>query len=239
MYRFSVTAVGNVCLMILEEANKCAIPESKTHETYLRLSSSYRGFQDSIDRRMKSENSPVAMAAEKRRDDALLGARSIVGGLMCSPDATVRAKALRVFSKLDKFGAGVERLKNEDENTKLLSIISGLDEPEMKVLVGELAITSYVEELRAANTEYLKSWGVREDDVEAFRNSTSATSQMNDIQEAVDGYYDYVVSMSKYGTKKEEWAKLVSGIQSRFVTLKQNQQHGKITKKDVKPTDSK
>jgi hypothetical protein len=227
MYKFSVTATSNVCLMILEETNKCAIPESKTHETYLTLSQRYTTFQKSIDRTKKSENSPAAMAADKRRDDALVGIRLMVNGLIHSPDATIRAKAQRVYAQLDKFGAGVEQLKNEDETTKILSILAGLDSPDIKPLVTELGITAYVEELRTANSEYLRCWGIREDDVEAFRNSTSATSQARGIQEAVDGFYDYVVSMSKYGTNKEEWVKLASAISSRFITLKQNQQQSK------------
>ena len=238
-YRFSVTGVGNLCLVIIEEANKCAIPESKTHETYKRLSQRYETLQSSIDRTKKSESSPATMAAEKRRDDGLAGARSIVNGLMHSPDATIRAKAQRVWNVLNKFGAGVERLKDDDETTKLLSILAGLDEPEIKALVDELAIRAYVEELRVANSEYLKTWGIREDDVEDFRNSTSASSQLAGVQEAIDGYYDYVVSMSKYDAKKEEWAKLASAIHSRYLTLKQSQLVGKKKKKDDPQTDKK
>ena len=236
-YRFSVTGVGNLCLVIIEEANKCAIPESKTHETYKRLSQRYETLQSSIDRTKKSENSPATMAAEKRRDDALTGARSIVNGLMHSPDATIRAKAQRVWMELNKFGAGVEKLKDDEETTKLLSILSGLDKPEIKVLVDELAIRAYVEEIHQANSEYLKAWGIREDDVEDYRNSTSATSQLAGVQEAIDEYYDYVVSMSKYDAKKEEWAKLANAIHSRYLTLKQSQLVGKNKKKGDTQTD--
>ena len=239
MYRFAVTEVSNVCRMILDEAGKCAIPDSRTHETYLTLSSRYENLQKSIDRTLKSENSPAAMTAEKRRDDALIGARSIVNGLMHSPDASIRAKAQRVWTILDKFGSGVEQLKNEQETSKLQSILEGLDEPEIKALITELGITIYVEELRTANLEYLTNWGIRESDVEEFRNTTSATGQVRDVQDAVNGYYDYVVSMSKYGTQKEEWAKLASAIQSRFVTLKQKQQQGKSKKKGDTPDTNK
>lgn len=236
LYRFSVAATSNVCLMILEEAGKCTIAEATTHPTYIALKSCYRAYQDSIDRTKKSESSPPLLAAERRRDDALTGGRSITSGLMCSPDAGVRAKAQRVFAQFDKFGAGVEKLKNEEETTKLLSILEGLDQPEIKVLVAELAIVPFVEELRAANAEYLRLWDTREDDVEEFRNSTSSTNLTRSVQEAINGYYDYVVAMSKYSEKKAEWALLASAIHSRYLTLKQKQQQEKKDKKNDKPT---
>lgn len=236
IHNFSVSGVGNLCLMILEEANKSVLPEAKSHETSLKLNACYSTFQKSIDRTIrKNKNSPAATAAEKRRSKALTGARSIVKGLMNSPDATMRAKAQRVYAELDKFGAGVERLHDDDETTKLLSILEGLDDPAVKPMVAELNLTAFVEELRTATNEYLKEWNIREDDVEEYRNTASATNQLGEVQEAIDSYYDYVVAMSKYDTKKEEWAKLASAIHSRYVTLKQNQQQGKSsTKPDTK-----
>jgi hypothetical protein len=222
MNRFAVTDIGNVCWMIIEEAGKCVIPEAKTHESFAHLSVCYGEFKGSLLRDKASEKTSKTRAADKRRDDAVVGLFVSLDGMFYSPNAVKRGKAEVLSSRLSKF-RGIQAEPDSKETTDMQSLITTLDEPENAQLVKDLMLEEFVVEIKAAEAEFENLWSDRETDVAEFRNSQSATTLRRNVEYAVNRYFDYVTINAEF-SGKPEWRQLQQEIYSRYLTIRQKYQ---------------
>ena len=233
------TEVSGVGLVYEEEVESSNLPEAKESPLFIEVKNNRVEYNECLRRKQKSENFEAKQAADKALDDAWVGSRQIVLGLTYSPDPVVRERATRLYSKLDMYGAGIEKLKDTDESVKIGNILVELDKPENKQLILDLNVKAYIDEVRLRADSFRRDWGNLETDKEAFRNSVSATSTRRKFEASLVAFYDFVAYSAQYApTKREEWAKLESAIYSRYTTIRQK--YAAPKKDDTTPsTDSK
>lgn len=216
------TEVSGVGLVYEEEVEKSNLPEAKESPLYLEVKSNRVEYNESLRRKSKCENFEAKQAADKALDDAYVGSRQIVLGLTYSPDSVIAQKATRLYSKLDMYGSGVERLKDTDESVKIGNILVELDAPEIKQLILDLNVKAYIDEVRLRANNFRRDWGNLESDKEAYRTSVSATNSRRKLEVSLVAFYDFVAYSAQYApAKREEWAQLESAIYSRYLTIRQ------------------
>lgn len=243
MSNLGVADVRAVATVTIEEVVKSNFAEAKDSPLYLDVVKCDLSYEACLSRIRKSENTADKEASDKRRDDAYVGMRKVLGGFMCSPDDTIKAKAMRLYWVLDMYGSGIERKADSKESEYLKVIINKLNEPENKQLVLDLGITSYVTLLERCEKEFRLDWGSMEGDKEAFRNSESASHGRKKLEASLMLYFNFVSYSAKFApSKRDEWAKLESAIYSRYTSIRQKYHTSKkkdVKKVDTKPTDSK
>lgn len=222
MYKFAVADISAMAGASDEEARKSGIPEATSADAYTTLLTSTNTYREGFLRERKSENTPLVIEADKRRDDAAVGLKLFVRGLCYSPNSAKRQKAELFFSRVDEF-SGISDLPLTQESEYVRSFISMLMKPENVQLAKDLNAEEYVKEVVDAQDVFDSIWSNREGDVSEFRSTQSATSMRKMLEKAVNRYFEYVTFNAEF-SGKPEWRKLQQAIYSRYLTIRQKYQ---------------
>ncbi|WP_320053997.1 DUF6261 family protein [uncultured Acetobacteroides sp.] len=234
-----VADVGAVATVIKEEVVGTTLKEVKESAAYQEVVSEQLSYDDSMARVRKSENTLSKNEADKRRDDAYVGTRKAIDSLTYSPDEAIRGKATKLFSIMNMYSSGVEKLPDSKESEYLKIIISRMKEPENYQMATEIGIKAFVDNMDKCESDFRSDWGEMENDKEEYRNSQSATNSRRKLEDAINAFYAYLAYNAKYNASKEQFAQLQRAIYSRYLSIRQKYIERKKKEADKKDGDKK
>jgi len=234
MAKLGVADVGAVATVIKEEVKGSTLNEVKESAAYQDVVNEQLSYDDAMARVRKSDSTLSKNEADKRRDDAYVGTRKAIDSLTYSPVEEISKKATKLFSIMDMYGAGIERLPDSKENEYLKIIINRLKEPENYQMATEIGIKVFVDNLDLCENDFRSNWGDMESDKEEFRNSLSATKSRRKLEDAINAFYGYLAYNAKYHANKEQFAQLQRAIYSRYLSIRQKYNERKKTESETK-----
>lgn len=221
MAKLGVADVGAVATAIKETVEGSTLKEAKESTAYQDVVNEQLSYDECMARVRKSENTLSKNETDKRRDDAYVGTRKAIDSLTYSPIEEISKKATKLYSIMDMYGAGVEKLPDSKESEHLKIIINRLKEPENYQIATEIGVKSFVDNLDQCENDFRSNWGEMESDKEEFRNSLSATKSRRKLEDAINAFYGYLAYNAKYNANKEQFAQLQRAIYSRYLSIRQ------------------
>ncbi len=103
----------------------------------------------------KNGNTEALEAADARRDDAIIGIRTVAVGYERHHQDNIRTAAKTILNLIDKYGTGIAAFGHIAETNAITSIVKELETvPELGNAVGTLNILDWVAELKEANITF-------------------------------------------------------------------------------------
>lgn len=155
--------------------------------TYPTFKSTLTTEQLALRNEKSSLKSKTLSLLDDQRDDTWNALNNVIDGMLLSPIAAEAASAEVVKHVMDKYG-DVRYLSYKEENSKLKSLVADLQSPTYTTHLQNLRITTWVNELKNQNEQFLLAFNERNTEL-VNRESIS----VRDVRQVIDPLYTAMI----------------------------------------------
>jgi hypothetical protein len=167
----------------------------------------------------KNGNTDALEIADARRDDAVIGIRTVAVGFERSHQENIRTAAKTILALMDKFGTGIAAFGHIAETNAITSIVKEFETVQQATdAANTLNISEWVQELKLANLSFNEIFIVRNKDLADQPDQnlkelrTPAMASYNNLINKTEAYFSI--------TDKAEYKDLLNQINT--IVLKYN-----------------
>lgn len=230
LYKTKANRIGNISLAalgvrIIDTVAKSGIDEATSSKQFIVLEEVNGRYQASIVPGDEKQVSDSIKALFKSRRMFFDDIYEYVKGQTKSPLPEVKEAALRVFTRLNKYGRSYSNVQIADQSVRYIRVIEGLKKPDIIADVTKIMLTDKVAQLDQVQLDYEDLYLNRGNDSSV---KVAPSSLRKEMQDAVKLYVEELRWLTNTNNT-EEWRALYRNVEQRFSEVNVSATRRKVT----------
>jgi hypothetical protein len=167
------------------------------------------GIYDSVYGKLTSSGKGTLVAnADKTRDNAALGFRGFVKGVVGLPGMPNHQAAVAVWEVLNRYIADISKLNYFEETAQLRKLFEVLDSEEMQANLTALNILPFYTNLKQSQADFEAIYAEQAEANAELRVLPSASSIRKNLEKALRDYFNLLIAMKNVAEWKMIYAEI-------------------------------